>query len=575
LKSRIPSFDSSKKKRLYFIVLLGLGFFLFFRVRVNNLRLGENLWQDDEYYAVSHALSSIYFGNSFFNSTQELGALETARWFARIAFPYGLVTMNRNLGNMWNRAGSRYADYFYLKNNWKITADTGAPNFSDTNVKEFLFGIRKFYVLAVFLSYLPLLFYCYRKNYLILGTGLIVYLGLDSLLQEIGMSFLVEPAAIIMLNLTIAHFLFLIERNRISPWDVLLSGFTAAAMLSAKISTIFFVPLPLLAFYIAKRDLSELAARMRMFALAFLCSLALINFPAFLSATSLGNYLHSVTHPFWYYAGWIQDHDEIAKGAFHLFVLGKQMYGLLGPWLFILPGLFPLALIRAGRREKLILLSFAIPLAATVASLAVQGSYLKRNLSVFYVVLVLMVFLSAEYIISTVRPRLKTPFLRRVVLGAWVLLWGVPFVAGRWNGIYIRPKAAFLYEADRLATSSKYSHVFVFGFKAEELENVGGHENFIYLDSVPRLRSQDFDSTMNGLRSELVEGKSERIRKPSLSGGDFNPLILVNRIGNNKQLTNYFLPQHFGRNYVFGDYFIFHKLTPDSNDMNLYKGPGS
>ena len=80
---------------------------------------------------------------------------------------------------------------------------------------------------------------------------------------------------------------------------------------------------------------------------------------------------------------------------------------------------------------------------------------------------------------------------------------------------------------------------------------------------------------MNVLKSELVEGKSEHILNPLLTVGDYNPLILVNRIGNNKQLTNYFLQQHFGRNYIFGDYFIFHKLTPDSNVLDLYKGPGT
>jgi hypothetical protein len=575
LKRWNHSLDSQQKKRCYFVVLLGLSFFLFFCVRVNNLQLTKDLWHTDEYYTVSHALSSIYFGKNFFNSTQELGSLETARWFARIAYPYGLITMNRHLGNMWDRAGNRYAGYFYLKNNWKITAASGYPNLSDPNLKEFLFGIRKFYVLVVFLSFLPLLFYCYKKNFFILGTGLILYLGLDSVLQEMSISFLVEPAAIVMLNLMIAHFLFLIERNRTSHWDVLLAGFMAAAMLSAKISAIFFVPIPIVAFYLAKRDFSEFLGRIRLFAIVFLCSLALINCPAFLSATSLGNYIHAVTHPFWYYAGWIQDNDEIPKGAFHLFVLCKQMYSLLGPWLFILPALLLLALVKAGRREKIIILAWASPLVAVTVSLAAQGSYLSRNLMVFYVVLVLITFLSVEYVFSAMGPKLKTPFLRRMVIGALVLLWVIPFVSGKWNEIYMRPKTVFLQEVAKLIHSKKFSHVFVFGFGPEELEKVRGHEKFNYHDGVPRLRSKDFDSIMNVLKSELVEGKSEHILNPLLTVGDYNPLILVNRIGNNKQLTNYFLQQHFGRNYIFGDYFIFHKLTPDSNVLDLYKGPGT
>jgi hypothetical protein len=483
--------------------------------------------------------------------------------------------MNSHMGNMWNRAGSRYAGYFYLKNNWKITAESGSPNLSDPNLKEFLFGIRKFYALVVFLSFLPLLFYCYRKNLFILGTGLVLYLGLDSVLQQMQIVFLVEPAAIVMLNLMIAHFIFLIERKRTSRWDVLLAGFMAAAMLSAKLSTIFFVPIPIVAFYLAKRDFIEFLGRIRLFAIVFLGSLALINFPAFLSTTSLGNYLHAVTHPFWYYAGWIQDNDEIPKGAFHLFVLCKQMYSLLGPWLFILPALLLLALVKAGRREKLIILSWASPLVASVVSLAAQGSYLSRNLMVFYGVLVLITFLSVEYIFSAIGPKLKTPFLRRMVIAAWVLLWVIPFVSGKWNEIYKRPKTVFLQKAAMLIHTAKFSHVFVFGFEPKELENVGGHEKFNYHDDVPRLRSKDFDSIMNGLKLELVEGKSERILNPLITARDFNPLILVHRIGNNKQLTNYFLQQHFGRNYIFGDYFIFHKLTPDSNVSDLYKGPGT
>ena len=110
--------------------------------------------------------------------------------------------------------------------------------------------------------------------------------------------FLVEPSVLAGLNLLLAYVLFALKRERLPRGNLILAGCLAGFLFSTKLSTVYFLPLPLVPLWIKSSDWDCFWRGLVVFLASFFLATMLINFPVFLSHQSFLNYLQGITSAF-------------------------------------------------------------------------------------------------------------------------------------------------------------------------------------------------------------------------------------------------------------------------------------
>lgn len=557
-------------KNVYFLFVLLIAAYLLVGSRLNyNKKESLGWFNSDEYYTVTHTLRSIHLGHKYFDTRIFYGFPETSSWLARFSYPFALIHMNRNLGYNWNLGTNFWPGHNYIKRNW-IEPNLSYPNLSDPNQKEFLIGLRTIYVLLIFLSFLPLLYYCYLKEYYLCGLALISIPSLSYLLLHQQSSFYVEPSMIIFLNILIAFLLFIIDRKGLSSEMGIWGGIICALALSSKVSTAFFLLLPFVYYYFLESDKKVLWKVTKWHVFSWVAGFCVINYFAFLSSASMNNYLHGLTAIFWWYSGGTQDLDEIGSNWSHLREILRQFRILFGPVYFLIPYIVILGFLNKDKKSRLVIASFAVTVAITVFSLSKQGSFINRNLMPYFVPTIFLVFYSLERGFIYLKSR-NVKYLKVAYVISGLIIFFSPF---KWTprlkygetgetyiGAFYNPHKDFLQTAKELIANEKWSDVVVIGYTADDLKSIPGAESFVYRESAPKLiLSKNFDEHVANLKSELLKTDED------------NPLVLVKRTKANKQLTNWILQHFFPRNHAFGNDFIFHKFIKGKPKPRYYLG---
>lgn len=527
-----------------------VAYLLLVQTRVNWSK-GNIDWHSDEYYNMYHGLKALSDGHAYFD-TQIMhgGRLESAPWMVRLAYPFALIQMNKNMGYNWNLGWNFWPGHNYVKRKW-LSTQTVAPDLSDPNLKELLFGLRKMYIYFVFLSFLPLGYYCFRKSLYLLPLAMVWYLGLNRLMLLEQKYFLFEPAMIIGLNLLLVYFLWALEKKKFSVEFLALGGLIAAFLLSVKVSSVFFFLLPLVAFWIRRRPGQPFNRSCGIYVLVFTAAMICINYFAFLSSASFNNYLHGMTAIFWYYSEGIQDGDMVTPGWQHFMKNLKQMSDLFGPVMVIFPIVIYAAWKKARREAKVAIATVGILTLLSIYALCQQGSFLPRNILPLFIPLTFVAFYSAEIAWQ----KLKSKRMRNAGMVMLALMFISPCISAPRRLLFFSQSKDYMANVSRLVASDKFDAVFATGFTPIAFDSVPGSDRIIRLDEPPVLTSKNYESYIEQMRKELVAGAHPKVAWPA--NQPFRALVLVHRTTRTKHLSNYILQKFFKQNMIRGEDFIF------------------
>ena len=533
---------ASLKRHLSVLLLIAVTLFFMVGARMyyNNYFYGR--YHVDEYHTVQQGLYFIVHG-----AVQNFRVQESVRWLVRLSYPYALLSMNTHMGGNvwiddWDYPGHRYII--------RTMVDSYVPDAikNDPNLRDFLQSLRVPYILFVAASVFVLSYVLLRRRYYLTAFAVPVLLGINRLLIKEQGLFYVEPAMLAAIALVTAVYVRAMANETRFTWrqTVGLAALTAF-MVSTKFSTAVYALLPMLALWWQPTDARARWRHVGLFVVTLAGWYVVINFPAFTSLASFNQFLHDFSSNFWQYAAGSRDAYTVAPGVPHLQLIIKQFGSLFGPALYAVPVLLAFALWRGSRTERRIIVPQIIVLALTVASLAGQRIYFERNVIPFYLTLIALTVFSVEI--------LHRIFWERRALRRWVVAGYAALAVAAVTGVIIAsggmqkftfqisltPRTGFLRNVNEIMEERKPAALYTVGFDAEFFEGQPYRDRLQQLPEAPEpLHNNNYAAYEDVFRVLPKES-----------------VMLVNRRGNNKHVSNYIAPKYFVKNRQLGSYYVF------------------
>lgn len=539
-----------KKERTWLLLgFLSVFFLLWTRLNYNAVEYG--VWQSDEFHTVTQGVHNLLLKDSHVN----FRAQEGVRWIVRGSYPYALYKLCQQMGSDPARHNWGYPGHHYVQNAF----GTYDPvNKNEPNVKLFLHALGIPSLLLFFLSFLPLLYYCYRKNYRLLAFGVVIAIGLsDDVLSEQRFLY-IEPVLMVAINLLIAFFLYVLETGAKKSWLVVLASFLAAWTVSVKLTGLFFAGLPLIAWACTlRKERPRLLATAVSFGLLFAAFYLLINVTMFIASPhALDDFIHDFFSNIWNYAS----AGRVGRGWPHFRLIFAQFVVLMGAGAYVFPALVGVGLWWGRQEERLLLGTLSALTFVSIHAIADTTMYMSRNVIPFYVPALVLLFLSLEIVFRTAVDRFPTLRGERPAAALFAALLLFPILTSllaapgpiqRLKSIYRRPKGEFLKTLAADIKNHPEAPVYAIGFPASALQGSSFAGRVRRMDNAPEaMDGNQYAAYVSSLNQEWAPG--------------FTGYVAVNRIENNFQLTNCILPNMFAANDEWGDYFIFHDRLPSS-----------
>lgn len=517
------------------ILLLLFGFFYAQRMAVNSVSYG--VYNDDEYHTIHEGIGFLVHGR-----VENFRAQESVRWLVRLFYPYALMQMNTTMGGNVFIDDWQYPGHAYVQKHFIDTYDVGAIN-NDPNLRVLFFHLRKLYLVFVLLSFIPLLYFLYKKRYTVTALGIVVLLGINVDLMREQRLFYMEPAMLAGLNLCLFAYLYLLDTKKISQLQTIGYALICAFTVATKFSTLPFLLLPILAILFIQKETKERIISLFIFFASFLVGYLLINFPAFLSLQSFNQFLHDLSSNFWQYAAGSSSAYTVAAGFQHLSLIVLQLEGLFGYTLYLLPLIILWTWRYTTSDEKKIILPIGVLALVICLAISKQYVYLARNTIPFYAAIALIPLLCLDILRRHVN-------MRRFAMCASILFiltlsGNITYAGGlpSWQKqILPSSKKEFLAYAAEQLSQKETGQTYAIGFSDSFFAAEPYQENLTVPSGAPAV-----------LSSGTYEYEEKKYQ--DLPG---NTVLLVQRVGNNKHLTNYILPKYFKEHRQFGEYFIFY-----------------
>jgi hypothetical protein len=523
-----------------FLIVVGISAFFLVFLRLNNNAAHTESYHEDEYHTLVQGIQYIEKG-----TISNFRVTEGTRRLVEIIYPFALIRMAQQMGGEHFTTGWAYPGHNYVLQRYTRLGDNEIR--TDPNIRDFLYSMRMFYVVLVYLTFLPIFWvFCKDKSYAPIVLTILL-IGTCGQLQDEQSFFYVEPAMIMALNSIMAFYLL---KNRNTPLTVaqtcclgILSGF----MISTKVSTIFFLlfPLEMLREEI-KRNVQRSITILINYVASTFASIYLINLPA---AKNYNSFLHDFVSNFYHYSTGHLIPDTPGIPAF--IQLSAWLSKTLGFTVYLLPLLIPLGIFigeKNPRKKFGILLTIAI--LATIYSLINQRIQIIRNYLPIYPAIVILVGLCLQNIIIQIQkkgPRSLHKYAFQAVIGIFLSLSYAGIIMNHrglssfLSSIYpsqVRLMSDRIREVNQQYPGAK---IYLYGLSKDLFNPYFNDRNTFEEKSTPE----------GGYR--FPEYEASVIEKI-----DSNSIAIVYRKGNNKQLTNYILPKIFSKNKQYGDYFIFY-----------------
>lgn len=528
------------KKHAVFLLILSALFFFFFYVRMNANAVAYGEYDGDEYHTIHEGIRFLFHGR-----VDNFRAQESVRWLVRLFYPYALIEMNTSMGGNVFIDDWQYPGHFYVKEHFIDSYNVSAVN-NDPNLRVLFFSLRKLYLLFVLASFIPLLYFFYKKKYLITAAGMIILLGISGDLIHEQRLFYIEPAMIAGINLCLWAYLYLLDAKKMSRVHACVYGILFAFTVATKFSTIPFIILPALLILFIKKETKERVLLFCVFFFSFLAGYTVINFPAFLSVDSMNQFIHDLSSNFWQYAAGSSSGYTVAAGFHHFSLIIKQLEGLFGYSLYIVPMFFLFGWKHASTDEKRMLLPISAIIFLICVTISNQYVYFVRNMVPFYGAIVFIPLIAFDILRRHMAESGRTRVFLMSASFVIVLTFGgiIAHAGGMmpWKTqVFPSVKKEFLTAVMELSQKNK-AMIYAVGFS----DSFFTHQ--AYVDRLTMLA--DAPAVLSSGTYGYTEKKYQELPETAM--------VLVRRVGNNKHLTNYILPKYFDYNQQYGEYFIFY-----------------
>jgi len=520
-------------------LLFVMSFLFLFVLRINVISYYIADYNVDEYHTIHQGLNFLVNGE-----VENFRVQEGTRWLVRLFYPVALINMNTHMGGNVFLDDWDYPGHNYVVKNFVNDYDTFLSNLTDTNLRDLFYSLRTQYALLVYVSFLPLLWYLFRKKYYISAFGLIILLGVNAELLKEQSIFYVEPALLACVNLIMYMYFRFNASQKITSTAVMAYAVLLGFAISVKFTAVPLMLIPLVQILWINREIKKRIFHTALFLGTSFLSYVLINFPAMLSRLQFNRFLHDFTSNFWQYAAGSSAEYTVAAGASHFALILSQLEGLFGFALYAVPIVLLFGLYYGSKEQRRLLFLLTFLTVFVMMSFLSQRVYIVRNLIPFYSIFTLAFLFSLDILWKHFGDTQKMRI--SYVLVALLSLSGI--VRHNDGFVYMStvvfPNArhSAVLAVNELVKKSDTRSIYSVGWKSETYKDIIWGGRVISVSNAPsNLHSgnyADFESDFAGLPN--------------------NSIVLVRRVANNNHLSNYVLPKYFYQNKQFGDYYVFY-----------------
>ena len=473
----------------------------------NNLKKNIDKFSTDEGYTVAMAFNSIS-GVDY----ESVRVGESTRLLAKFTYPFAIYYMNKYMGGEHYITTWYYPGGFYLKNNYKGVYHLMENQ--DPNIQDFWYAMRFFCGVLVVLSFLiSSIFILKNETFIAALVYLLIALFSGSILETLKI-FYTESSMLIAINLIIIYYYSIIK----NPWrSAFIAAFLIVFCINIKLTGII-LTIPIFFILINKRHHNNT----EYFFEGFFIFTILIFILFMLNIPSVWQYIEEqLSNIYHYQTGHLTTQPS---GLYQL----KSILRELGPIIFVSPLVFIIYLINSKLREHHYL-SYILLLISVIIIIQLVDSrfFVKRNLTTVFVLLL---------------------YPTSIFLGKLIENYNNKWVA---RFIFF-----FLFIFLGLQLKDNYTALSQKSFS----ENTKEITNYAIVDFSKEIFNKG--SNINSMPEEYMLKKDLKKLENQFNGFSY---VLVNRIKNNKQYTNFILPRKFNLITRDGPYFLFKRKAISHN----------
>ncbi|MFC4722894.1 hypothetical protein ACFO5O_11215 [Geojedonia litorea] len=554
MKNRIQKL--LKNKTFQFSVILILSFLLLVGVRKNHLENNLNTYHDDEFHTVYLGIKSFETG-----TVENFRSLEGARWMYRLFYPGALIKMSQNMGGNtflsgWEKPGHNYIlnEYINKDINPSIVKQRLAD---DPNLRDFFYFLRLQSIVFVFICLIPLLYYCFKRNYSMSLFFLIVFPAINIQLTHEQSYAYIEPLLMGFISIITWLFLYLYDKRKISSFLMILLGLLSAFIISVKFSALIFVLLLLTMPFVNKEGGYDLETSLKKVFIvfgSFFLSFIIINYYGFFGDINV--MLHDFVSNFWNYQNGqsaLASNESTAgfnNNFKHVFIVLKD---LIGYFIYLLPFVWIFGFYYSNKNEKMKLGILTIVLFISLFGLMKQVEFYERNIVPFYTP---FLFISSAFLTIIIREFQNKLVFKNIKILKYLV---VSFVLIAYIGVFNAH-----YDEVLPSTTNNFKAV---------INNIPDLQKrdmkFVNIDKevISNYSNNKIDITTDIYFSQVNYKEKLKAIIDKLS---YNDIVIVNRDKKNyNQYSNFLLPKYFNTNHQYGNYFVFYNKDLKNNKEDI------
>ena len=528
---------------------------LFCTIVVLQVNYNKNHFDDynpDEYFTIS----TIHPKHE--QSKTVYRALNGPRFFSYLFYPGAIIGMMNHMGgNVWVD-GWDYPGHNYVINNYGLCDSCLRENMNDPNLRYFHYYLKLQAIIFMFLSFIPLIFYLWKKKFFITMIMIALLVGINILILKERSLFYIEPLLLSMINIIAWLYFYISDKKRVNLFWVILLAFLLALTASLKFSSVFLIVL-IIGLVLSKfKKLEWIISYAILFVMFFSLFFIMINWSIFSDKVVFSNAVHDYFSNFWHYA---TGSNRIVLENYKINNLKNIINGLslsLGGLIFLFPAILFYGIKYSSVKERINFAIFSIAIFLSILGIINQKYYLDRNIVPFIPSIILIAGFMIDVVVKKI---LNKDFFKekKRVYGLYTVLFLIVFIPLLGNSrnddsdtILPSAKHNVLNELSKIKDTKDRS-IKVIDFDTE-LKKVN-FKSIVQIKSIPE--------TYRGNFNEVIK---EYFEKFSVSD-----IVLISEIKNNKQLTNYLLPKIFDTNVQFSNHFIFYNKNYDPKSSTIKK----
>lgn len=484
-------------------------------------------------------------------------ALNGPRLFTYLFYPGALIGMINHQGGNIYEDGWDYPGHHYFVENYQTRSSSIQENMHDPNFRYLHYYLKLQAVIFMFLSMLPILFLLWKNNSYMAVFMVSTMIGLNLLMLEQRSLFYIEPLLVSMMNLLTWLYFFIAEKKQLSRFWLVFSALLFAITISLKFSSLFLIALIFILIISKHKTLEQKLIASFILVICSLGFFCIINWDMFYSKVVFNEMVHDYFSNFWQYAtgnkGYVFENNNMQN--FKRTVV--ELFYSLGGTIYLFPIILFFGLKLSSKFQLKVWGAFTFSILLSIFLIIKQKVYIDRNILPF---LPAIVIITGVMLDNIVRKIASTEFFKKkdklnylyVFLALIVFIPIISQTKNYFKTIFPSAKENIektLYELPRLTDSRLIMTDFPFEIDKSPFSKV------VFGKSAPQTNGNNFK---NFIKETLISYESEDI-------------VLISEVKNNKQLTNYLLPQIYDSNKQFSNYFLFYnrwdRLEPEDKKV--------